>query len=85
MFTNKLILTGDGFAVVVNSKREMDKMLKINTQKELNEKDYNPIRLPELGASRPVIITNVDSHIYGNDIENINYELNKSKNWIYLF
>ena len=81
IFPTKVIPLSDGYTIITGTEDEQDKIFKQKTEKELNDEGFQTITPPELKASRSVIITSTDNHIYRNNEADILEEIYNNNTW----
>ena len=82
IYATKILPVPDGFVVITEHESELDGIFNNITDQELIRNQYTPLIPPELKAHRSVLIFRIDDHIYGNDEESIQTELQEQNSWI---
>ena len=82
IYATKILSAPDGFVVITENEAELDKLFNNTTDKELLSKQFTPLIPPELKAHRSVLIFRIDDHIYKNNEDNIQEELQTQNQWI---
>ena len=82
IYVTKIIQVQEGFLIITSSDAELDKVFNTTTSDDLNQHNFLPQIPPELKASRSIIITSVDQHIYNNNEDVIIEDLYKNNDWI---
>ncbi len=82
IYVTKLIPVSDGYVIITSNDEDLDKVFQQKTTSELNENDFYPLIPPELRAKRSVIVFNVDPHIFNNEEQEIQDELQEHNEWV---
>ena len=81
IYATRIVNIPDGFAVVTEE-AELDRIFDGTTNKELENKEFEPLAPPEHKANRSVLIFRLDDHIYLNNEDDILRELLEQNDWI---
>lgn len=75
IYANKIIVVPDGFIVLTNDESDLDRLFNGTTDRLLIDNDFTPIIPQELKCRRTIVIFNVDTHIYSQEIEDMIQEI----------
>ena len=82
IYATRIINTSDGFAVVTDDEKDLDKIFDGTTDRNLEDEDFEPLVPPEHRANRSVLVFKIDDHIYQQDEDDITTEILTQNDWI---
>lgn len=75
IYVNRIIVATEAFIIITNEESDLDRLFNGVTDRYLQNSGFTPVMPPELKAKRSIIIFNVDSHIYNNEVEEMISEI----------
>lgn len=82
VYITRLIPVNDGYVVLTSSNSDLDKIFNNETDKQLEQNNFNPQIPPELSANRSVLLFNADNHIFCNSDNEIKAEIKERNEWV---